>query len=230
VHFDTALLSTGKAQRCAPQSGTPLLSYGRPSSPAVRIVEGDTAAECAPESVGEIWVSGDNVADGYWNKPDQTRHTFGAWLTRPDSGTPDGPWLRTGDLGFLSDGELFIVGRIKDVLIVYGRNHYPEDIEATVSAITGGRVAAISVPAKERETLVTIVEVKPGEGTVEQNRARLGDITNGVRSAVSNTHDLTVADVVPVAPGAIPTTTSGKIRRSACVDLYRNGQFARLDT
>jgi fatty acid CoA ligase FadD21 len=72
--------------------------------------------------------------------------------------------------------------------------------------------------------------VKPGEGTVEQNRARLGDITNGVRSAVSNTHDLTVADVVPVAPGAIPTTTSGKIRRSACVDLYRNGQFARLDT
>ena len=110
--------------------------------------------------VGEIWVHGDNVAAGYWSRPPEEQRCFGATLVDPSPGTPDGPWLRTGDLGFISDGELFIVGRIKDLLIIRGRNHYPEDIEATVQEITRGRVAAISVPVNSTEKLVTVIEVK----------------------------------------------------------------------
>ncbi len=104
------------------------------------------------------------------------------------------------------EGEIFIVGRMKDLLIVHGRNHYPEDIESTVQEITGGRVAAISVPVDQSEKLVTIIEVKKRADTDEEAREKL---------------------LVP--PGSIPTTTSGKIRRSACVEQYRQRQFTRLD-
>ena len=127
-----ATLSGAKA------SGTPLVSYGVPQSPMVRIVDPETSIECPDGTVGEIWVHGDNVAAGYWQKPDETEHTFGGTLVAPSAGTPEGPWLRTGDLGFFSEGELFIVGRIKDLLIVYGRNHSPDDIEATIQEITRG--------------------------------------------------------------------------------------------
>ena len=194
-----------------------------PTSPAVRIVDPDTRAECAVGTVGEIWVHGENVAEGYWKKTEDSHRTFGGVLTAPTNGTPEGPWLQTGDLAFVSDGELFIVGRIKDMLIVYGRNHYPEDIESTVRDITGGRVAAISVPMDETETLVAIVELKT------EARHALDVVKNDVTTAVSKVHGLTVADLVPVAPGSIPTTTSGKIRRSACVEQYRQQAFTRLD-
>ena len=88
-------------------------------------------------------------AEGYWQKPDETERTFGGKLVDPSAGTPEGPWLRTGDLGFFSEGELFIIGRIKDLLIVYGRNHSPDDIEATIQEITRGRCVAIAVPDDE---------------------------------------------------------------------------------
>src|SRR4029077_1946832 len=114
---------------------------------------------------------GENVADGYWRKPPEDQACFAATLLDPSPGTPDGPWLRTGDLGFIYEGELFIVGRIKDLLIIRGRNHYPEDIEATVQEITRGRVAAISVPVNSTEKLVTVIEVKePGDSTTEATR------------------------------------------------------------
>ena len=109
---------------------------------------------------GEIWVHGDNVALGYWQKPHETETTFGARLVAASAGTPEGPWLRTGDQGFFFDDELFIIGRIKDLLIVYGRNHSPDDIEATVQEITGGRCAAIAVPDTQVEKLVVLIEVK----------------------------------------------------------------------
>ena len=151
VHFDIEELSAGRVQRCAPGAGTALVKYNVPQSPSLRIVDPDTQPRDARTGlVGEIWVHGDNVAEGYWRKPpEEQRCTFGAMLVDPSPGTPDGPWLRTGDLGFISEGELFIVGRIKDLLIIHGRNHYPEDIEATVQEITGGRVAAISVPVEQ---------------------------------------------------------------------------------
>jgi fatty acid CoA ligase FadD28 len=144
-------------------------------------------------------------------------------------GTPEEPWLRTGDLGFLFDGELFILGRIKDLLIVYGRNHSPDDIEATVQEITRGRCAAIAVPSGGTEKLVAIIELKKRGDSDEEERDKLAAIKREVTSAISNVHGLSVADLVVVAPGSIPITTSGKVRRSACVEHYRNGQFARLD-
>ena len=146
VDFESENLTAGHAKRCASGGGTPLISYGMPQSPMVRIVDPETRIECPAGTTGEIWVHGDNVAMGYWQKPQETESTFGGMLVAPSAGTPEGPWLRTGDLGFFSDGELFIIGRIKDLLIVYGRNHSPDDIEATIQEITRGRCAAIAVP------------------------------------------------------------------------------------
>lgn len=229
VHFDPEKLAQGNAQPCSTRTGSPLLSYGVPQSPTVRIVDPDTGTQCPHGTVGEIWVHGDNVADGYWQKPKETQRTFGAVLADPSPGTPEGPWLRTGDLGFLCDGELFIVGRMKDLLIVYGRNHYPEDIESTVQAITGGRVAAIAVPVDETEKLVTIIELKNRGESGEHGQHGLDALKNDVTAAISDSHGLNVADLVLVAPGSIPTTTSGKIRRAACVERYRRQQFTRLD-
>ena len=100
------------------------------------------------------------MALGYWRKPQQTEHTFHARLVNPSTGTPEGPWLRTGDLGVFSGGELFIMGRLKDLVIVDGQNHFPDDIEATVQEITGGRVAAVGISQAQTEQLVVIAEVK----------------------------------------------------------------------
>ena len=230
VHFDVDELSAGRARRCAAGTGTALVRYNVPQSPAVRIVDVDTNRQCSQDVVGEIWVHGDNVADGYWHRLPQEQRCFGATLVDPSPGTPDGPWLRTGDLGFISEGELFIVGRIKDLLIIRGRNHYPEDIEATVQEITGGRVAAISVSLDSTERLVTVIEVKKrGDSTVEAMHW-LSGVKSDVTSAISNAHGLNVGDLVLVPPGSIPTTTSGKIRRAACAEQYRQDQFTRLDT
>ncbi|MCV7171515.1 AMP-binding protein [Mycobacterium manitobense] len=229
VRFESENLTAGKAERSADQAGTPLVSYGAPASPMVRIVDPDTGTECPAGTVGEIWVHGDNVAKGYWQKPEETAKTFGASIVTPSAGTPEGPWLRTGDSGFLSDGEMFIIGRIKDLLIVYGRNHSPDDIEATVQEISRGRCAAIAVPDSQTEKLVVIVEVKRKGATDEEVADHLNRLKGEVASAISNTHGLSVADLVLVGPGAIPITTSGKVRRASCVEQYRHGQFARAD-
>jgi fatty acid CoA ligase FadD21 len=229
VHFDVDELAVGRVKRCAAGTGTALVPYAVPQSPTLRIVDGDTCRECAPDLVGEIWVHGENVSEGYWGKPPQEQQCFGATMADPSPGTPDGPWLRTGDLGFVSDGHLFIVGRIKDLLIIRGRNHYPEDIEATVQQITRGRVAAISVPLDSTEKLVTVIEVKKRAGSNVDVSGFLHGVKSDVTAAISNAHGLTVEDLVLVRPGSIPTTTSGKIRRAACVEQYRQDQFARLD-
>ena len=230
VDFDPDELSAGHAKRCASGDGTPLVSYPLRQSPTVRIVDPETQTECPEGTTGEIWVHGDNVAMGYWRKPQETERTFGAMLVAPSVGTPEGPWLRTGDLGFICDGELFIVGRIKDLLIVYGRNHSPDDIEATIQEITRGRCAAIAVPDEGTEKLVAIIELKNRADSDEEAMDKLGVVKRKVTFAISNLHALGVADLVLVAPGSIPITTSGKVRRAACVEQYRHGQFARLDT
>jgi len=229
AHFDVGELGAGRVEPCAAGKGTALVKYDVPPSPMVRIVDVDTNRQCPQDVVGEIWVHGDNVAAGYWNRPPEEQRCFGATLVDPSPGTPDGPWLRTGDLGFIYEGELFIVGRIKDLLIIRGRNHHPEDIEATVQGITGGRVAAISVPVNSTEKLVTVIEVKKrGNSTLEATHW-LSGVKSDITSAISNAHGLNVGDLVLVPPGAIPTTTSGKVRRAACVEHYRHGRFARLD-
>lgn len=218
--FDTDELSAGRVQRCR-TGGSALVRYALPQSPVLRIVDTDTGVECPPEVVGEIWVCGDNVAAGYWSRTAEEQQCFGAVISGPPPGTPTGPWLRTGDLGFVHDGALFIVGRIKDLLIIRGRNHYPEDIEATVQEITRGRVAAIAVPVNSTEKLVTVIELK--------KPADMHHVKSSVTSAISTVHGLSVEDLVLVPPGSIPTTTSGKVRRAACVEHYRADQFERLD-
>ena len=222
VEFDTDELTEGRA---VPQpGGTPLLRYGLPPSPLVLIADTETGRPCPDGTVGEIWTHGENVSAGYWRKPDQTGTGFGATLVDGPTDLPEHDWLRTGDRGFISGGDLFIVGRIKDMLIVRGRNHYSEDIEATVRTITRGRVAAIAVADEQSEKLVTIIEFKQRDDDHE-----LTGVKSDVTAAISRAHGLQVADIVLVAPGSIPTTTSGKIRRSACVEQHRQGQFVRLD-
>ena len=229
VHFEAEELSAARVQRCTAGTGTALVKYKVPQSPTLRIVNSDTNRECPPDVVGEIWVHGDNVADGYWRRPPEEQRCFGATLLDPSPGTPDGPWLRTGDLGFVYERELFIVGRIKDLLIIRGRNYYPEDIEATVQEITGGRVAAIAIPVNSTEKLVTVIELKKRSDPSEDATHWLSGIKSDVTSAISNAHGVNVGDLVLVSPGSIPTTTSGKIRRAACVEQYHQDQFARLD-
>jgi fatty acid CoA ligase FadD28 len=226
VNFEPDKLAAGFAERRP--SGTPLVSYGKPRSPTLRIVDPETAAETPAEVIGEIWVHGDNVSAGYWNRPAETEKTFGGSISAPSPGTPKDGWLRTGDLGFFSEGELFIVGRIKDLLIVRGRNHYPDDIEATVTEISRGRSAAIAIVAGATEELVVIAEVKKRGESDEEVAENLRHVQGQVTSAISNSHGVSVQDVMLVAQGSIPITTSGKVRRSACADLYRRGEFQRL--
>lgn len=229
VRFEPEALTAGIASHCVNGAGTPLVSYGVPVAPAIRIVDSETRIECPPGTAGEIWVHGDNVASGYWQRPQETESTFGATLVAPSVGTPEGPWLRTGDSGFIFDDELFIIGRIKDLLIVYGRNHSPDDIEATIQEISRSRCVAIAVPDGHTEKLVVIIEVRKRPDTPEGPGAHLSAVKREVASAIFNTHSLGVADLVLVSPGSIPITTSGKVRRAACVEQYRHGQFARLD-
>ena len=169
------------------------------------------------------------MARGYWHKPVETHETFDAGIVAASPGTPATSWLRTGDLGVIFEGELFILGRLKDVLIVDGRNHYPDDIEATIHEITGGRVAAISVPGDSTERLVVIVELDERDRSDVDYTPKLRAVKREIISAISTSHGLRLADLVLVAPGSIPITTSGKVRRSTCAERYRNDVFKRLD-
>jgi len=228
VRFDYEKLAASYAKRCAEGAGVQLIGHGKSRSCTFLIVDPETRTENPSNKVGEVWVHGDNVSAGYWRNPQATERTFGATLVDPSPGTPEGPWLRTGDLGVVSEGEFFIIGRIKDLLIVDGRNHYPDDIEATVQEISGGRVAAISVVDDNSEQLVTIVEFK-NRGGADEAQDRILTVKRELTSAISRSHGVRVSDVVMVPPGSIPITTSGKIRRSSCIELYLRDEFARLD-
>jgi long chain fatty acid CoA FadD26 len=221
VTFDAERLAAGYLEA---GDGVELVSCGAAGSCEVRIVDPDTVAERPAGAVGEIWVHGDQVGAGYWRNPDLTERTFGGRLANPSEGTPPGPWLRTGDLGAIFNDELFVVGRIKDLLIVDGRNHYPDDIEATVEDITNSRAVAVAVPIDTTETLVAIAEVKTTGGAPE-----LRDVKRRIASAIRACHGVRVRDLVLVAPGSLPITTSGKVRRTACRQLYQEGEFVRLD-
>jgi acyl-CoA synthetase (AMP-forming)/AMP-acid ligase II len=193
------------------------------------IVDPDTLTRCPPDQVGEIWVSGPSVAQGYWNRPEETEYTFRAYL----ADTGEGPWLRTGDLGYRKDGELFITGRLKDLIIIDGRNHYPQDIELTVEeshpALRPNCSAAFSVDAEGIERLVIVAEVAreylPGRSQVLDVEA----VTRAVRQAVSEQHGVPVHDFVLVRTGSISKTTSGKIQRRACRAGYLAGTLNLVD-
>lgn len=199
--------------------GVTLVGVGRPwLDQRVLIVEPDSRQLLADGLVGEIWLDGDSVAQGYWNQPGESARTFGARLAAQTDPHAAGPYLRTGDLGFLWQGELFVTGRIKDLIISDGLNHYPQDIELTVEqshpSVRPGCCAAFSVEVDGQERLVIAVEVRaPSAGDS-------GQIDRTIRRAVAQTHDLRVHDVRLLAPGALPKTSSGKIQRHAAKADY----------
>ncbi|MEW5859171.1 MAG: AMP-binding protein [Cyanobacteriota bacterium] len=176
------------------------------------IAHPDTLTRCQPNEVGEIWFSGNSVAQGYWNRPQETQTTFRAYL----ADTGEGPFMRTGDLGFLQEGELFVTGRLKDLIIIRGRNHYPQDIELTVEhshpVLQVGCTAAFSVEINGHEQLVVACEV---ERTSRRN-LDVDEVVATIRKAVSQQHDLEVYGVLLLKTGTIPKTSSGKIQRHAC--------------
>jgi amino acid adenylation domain-containing protein/non-ribosomal peptide synthase protein (TIGR01720 family) len=190
--------------------------------PDMRVIAVDpqTLTECPAGRVGELWVSGPSVAAGYWNRPDATEQTFRAFL----AGTGEGPFLRTGDLGFVdADGELYITGRLKELIIIRGRNHYPQDIESTAMkahpALMPAGAAAFSVTAEGGERMALACEVRPDfDGDAEA-------VFAAVRQGVSAVHELQVYALLLVKAGALPRTMSGKVQRLACGRSWQAGSL-----
>ncbi|MFE3318576.1 long-chain-fatty-acid--AMP ligase FadD32 [Nocardia sp. NPDC059195] len=211
----------------------------------------DTAQgrELPDGQVGEIWLHGNNMGIGYWGRPDESTKAFRNKVTEPVAGghtdgtDPDADWMRTGDFGVYFEGELYITGRVKDLVIVDGRNHYPQDLEYSAQeaskALRPGFVAAFAVPANQlpaevfaadshsglkfdvddaSEQLVVVAERGPGAG-----KADPGPIADAVRAAVSVRHGVTARDILLVPAGSIPRTSSGKIARRACKAAYLEG-------
>ncbi|MEO0706948.1 MAG: fatty acyl-AMP ligase [Cyanobacteria bacterium J06649_5] len=187
----------------------------------IEIVDPHTAMRCSPGSVGEVWVSGKSVTIGYWNNPEETQRTYRAYL----ADTGEGPFLRTGDLGFLLEEELFITGRLKDMMIIRGQNHYPQDIEHTVEgshpALRAGGIAAFSVEAKGEEQLVIISEIE----RTHIRQINVQAVASSLRQAIAAAHNLQVHAILLIKPGSMPKTSSGKIQRYRCKQLFLTGGF-----
>nr|VFJ91614.1 MAG: myxalamid-type polyketide synthase MxaB [Candidatus Kentron sp. LFY] len=225
-----------------------LIGCGRPALDArVVIANPDTLAQCQPDEVGEIWVSSPSVTHGYWQRPIETTETFQAHLTDTGEGPGDGPFLRTGDLGFMKDGELFVTGRFKDLIIVHGQNHYSQDIEATVERtvdfLRPNACAATSITVDGKERLVMVMEAgknltrkikavrkqqtqSPEEHSEASAKARteldrtVGAIAVRIRGALAEEHEVTLYALAFVEPRAFPRTFSGKVQRRACRALF----------
>lgn len=194
----------------------------------IAIVDPERRVRCRPDEVGEIWVRGPGVTQGYWGQPEQTEHTFRASL----ADTGEGPFLRTGDLGFLKNDELFVTGRLKDLIILGGRNHYPQDIEQSVAqshpAIRAGCCIAFSVEQDGEERLIIVAEIERAYWSGPGQSAGLQPITRAIRGAVSENHDARVARVLLVRPASIPKTPSGKHQRHACREAFLRGSLEEM--
>lgn len=195
----------------------------------VVIVDPETRLLRGPDEVGEIWVSGPSVAVGYWARPEETEHAFGARLADPGH-EQRGPYLRSGDLGFFRGGELFITGRCKDLMTIGGYSHYPNDIEITVQdchpALMPGRGAVFQLPTERNapEYMVVVQEIHHHDSA----GADLNDLIEKIRAAIRTHHGIDAQAVMLLKPMRIPTTTSGKIQRSACRDQYVAGDLVAL--
>ena len=183
----------------------------------LKIVNPETLIPCAPNEIGEIWLSGPNVACGYWNRPSETASTFHARLCDASDAT----FLRSGDLGFMDKGELYITGRLKNMIIIDGKNHYPHDIERIVEksypAIQSGGCAVFSFEDSGKELLVVLVEIRRNLVT---NKTEL---LKGIRKVISEDYELPIFDIKLMFPGSIPRTTSGKIKHFLCKTNYITG-------
>ena len=222
--FDAEALERNRAVRVADPNrpGRTIVSSGTAiPGTDVRVVDPRSLTQLSAGQVGEIWVRGPGVAKGYWNRPEATDETFQAFLA-----DGDGPFLRTGDLGFVDGGECFITGRIKDLIIVGGRNHYPQDIEHTAesasSSIRPNSGAAFSVDVDGQPQVVVVQEV------ARHRRVDLARLIETIRQQVFLTHELALYEVVLIRPGSLPKTTSGKIQRRRCLELYLKDHFLPL--
>ncbi|HEV7786338.1 MAG TPA: AMP-binding protein, partial [Thermoanaerobaculia bacterium] len=198
-----------------------LVSSGRPwMGQKIVVADPETGAACPPGWVGEIWVAGPSVALGYWRNPEATARDFHASLAGREG---DGPFLRTGDLGFLADGELYVTGRLKDLIILRGRNHYPQDLERTAEGshpdLRPGSSAAFAVEIGGEERLVIALEVE------RRRRDGFEEMAEAVRRAVAAEHEVMVWEVVLLRAGSLPKTSSGKVQRSLCRRQYLEGDL-----
>jgi acyl-CoA synthetase (AMP-forming)/AMP-acid ligase II len=209
------------------------VSCGRPGRNGLRIVDPDSGECLMTGEIGEIWVSGPSIGLGYWNRPEETARVFSAWLRNGE-----GPFLRTGDLGFMKDGQLFVTGRLKDLIIIGGRNYYPQDIERTVerchAALRPGRVAAFAVRDYEDERLVVAAEVGRSyrsrgahencpDGRPHSLCLDAAAVMHAIRRAVTEAHEVELTAILLINNGKLPTTSSGKVQRYLCRDGYLQG-------
>jgi acyl-CoA synthetase (AMP-forming)/AMP-acid ligase II len=189
----------------------------------VRIVDPATCRECAPGTPGEIWIAGPGVAAGYWNQPLASRATFGARI----ASTGEGPFLRSGDLGTLERDGLRVTGRIKDILIVRGVKHFPQDIEQTVERasplLRAGCCAVFALPGIDSDLVGVAAEIDAPRESVNADCATL---VSAIREAIGTAHGVHTSAVALVAPGTLPKTTSGKLQRFACREGLLAGSLA----
>jgi len=210
--FDRIALKKNKVLEitAADPAAVTLVSSGiNQEGQSTKIVNPDTFAECASREIGEIWVKGPSVSRGYYSRAEATKETFHNFI----KGSNDGPYLRTGDLGFEINGEFFIAGRVKDLIIIRGTNHYPQDIELTVEhchpEIRPGCSAVFTVDENDQEELVIVAEIR------HQKNTPTVPIINAIRQMVTENHDLQAKYIVLIKPRTIHKTSSGKIMRRA---------------
>jgi long-chain fatty acid adenylase/transferase FadD26 len=232
LEADVTDLQRGILREATGGRSTTLASPGRPFGLDVVIADPESGEPLPEGAIGEIWVCGPNVGRGYWQKPVESEQTFGGRLSAEQAsslGVPEGPWLRTGDLGAMLGPDLFITGRHKDLIIVDGRNIYPHDIEYSVEnaheAIALHKLAAFPVSAPEGEAIVVVAE-KFRQST--DAGSRLAEIEAAVRQKVTEEHTVAIHDFVLIASDTIPWTSSGKIARRATRDAYLAGTLNRV--
>jgi acyl-CoA synthetase (AMP-forming)/AMP-acid ligase II len=232
VDVDRASLSRSVVSPPATDRETvTLVSSGQPTGAVrVEIVDPVRHTRCGPHQIGEIWVAGDSVAAGYWNRPEDTTATFRAFI----DDTGEGPFLRTGDLGFLRNGSLFVTGRIKDVLIVRGAKHYPQDLELTAerasSSIRPGCCAAFTIPGSEGddESITIVAEIDARHAKLATGTVVYCHILTKIRQLVADTHHVQIRAVELVPAGTLPRTTSGKLQRFKCREMFLDGTMPLL--
>ncbi|MFC7549668.1 amino acid adenylation domain-containing protein [Plantactinospora sp. GCM10030261] len=222
--FDPSALAEGTAVPAGAGSGRPLVSSGETGpGRTVTIVDPELRTPLPPGRVGEIWVSGPDVAAGYWRRPTETHDVFRARLT-----SGEGPFLRTGDLGFVHAGELFVSGRRKDIIIIRGRNHYPQDLELTAEGssplLRPGCGAAFTLDDDGAGLTIAYELTRAADPATLD----VEDVAGRIRAAVARDHEVSVDLVVVLPPGALPKTSSGKIQRALCAAQVRAGELPEV--
>ncbi len=211
-------------------NGRALIGCGHTrSDQQVIIVDPESCRQCPHGDIGEIWISGSSVTQGYWNQPQETERVFQGYL----QDTGEGPYLRSGDLGFILDDDLFISGRLKDLIIIGGTNHFPIDIEITVEqchqAIRANSVAAVSDDVDGVERLVIVAEIDRHH-LAKSESLDIESVAAEIREAVSRNHDLSAHAICLIKQATIPKTSSGKIQRHVCREQYLAGGLTLVES